>query len=169
MSLHWLVVLSPIAALMCNVFAEILAGWFFATTKKAIVSGLCFGFIMNIYLLLVLQQNQITVSIEDSVINLFTYLALSFCFWAFLNLNITSIRIRIIRELLISHDGLERTRLAFQYSPQEAFNRRIERLAASKHITHEKNRFRLQSRKFLPFVIVSNTLRNIIISRARKD
>jgi hypothetical protein len=57
-----------------------------------------------------------------------TFLALAFGFWTFLNLNITSMRIRILRELLRAGGCMALSDMAEIYTPAERLRRRLERL-----------------------------------------
>lgn len=150
MAWKWLLVLSPLIALVVNVMATMLTGFKYSTMRSVVV-GLCCGLWFDLLM-----------NASDGVwISVFTYLALSFCFFAYLNLNLTSIRIRIIREILPYPAGTSIHALG--YTPDEAFMRRLTRLQAAGHINKVDGRWYLQARKFLPFVVISGFLRRLII------
>jgi hypothetical protein len=74
-----------------------------------------------------------------------TYLTLSFCFWTFLNLNITSLRIRVIRELLQAGGAIAVVELLASYSDAERLQRRLARLLNGRQIELVDGNWRLRS------------------------
>ena len=74
-----------------------------------------------------------------------TYLAFAFGFWAFLNLNITSMRIRMLRQLLRACGRMALSDMAVSYTPAERLRRRLERLENGGQIMRENGRWRLRS------------------------
>jgi hypothetical protein len=72
-------------------------------------------------------------------------LAFAFGFWAFLNLNITSMRIRIMRQLLRAGGRIALPDMAVSYAPAERLRRRLERLEKGGQIMCEDGRWRLRS------------------------
>ena len=72
-------------------------------------------------------------------------LTLSFCFWTFLNLNITSLRIRVIRELLQAGGAIAVVELLASYSDAERLQRRLARLLNGRQIELVDGNWRLRS------------------------
>jgi hypothetical protein len=66
--------------------------------------------------------------VQGLICQLGTYVALSFCFWAFLNLNLTSIRVRLLRHLLQVGGTAAISDLLKAYSDSERLQRRLVRL-----------------------------------------
>src|SRR6202044_731040 len=66
--------------------------------------------------------------VQEMVCQFGTYVALSFCFWAFINLNLTSIRIRALRHLLQVGGTATISDLLETYSDSERLQRRLMRL-----------------------------------------
>jgi len=155
----WLVTLSPLVALGVNVVMQIISVHLNHRIALSVFIGLFSGLMTNGVLL---TRNFL--SVEDGFISLFTYLALSFCYWAFLNLNRTSLRIRIVRELGQEKEKkLNMETLLERYSFQELINRRIERLEKAGQIIKREGKWVIQSRKFFIFLWVSTFLRKLII------
>ena len=158
MAIYLLQTFTPIAALVINVLSQIIS----VHCTRRISFSIIFGFICGLFFLLCLTGSLIFS--ERGLIILFTYLTLSFCFWAFLNLNITSLRIRIVRELLKSENpDVSRENLFQLYSPQELISRRIQRLEKMGHIKKKNDKWVLQSKKILFLTVVTNILRKMII------
>lgn len=95
-----------------------------------------------------------------------TYIALAFGYWTFLNLNLTSVRIRIIRELLHRPNGASRAELLQQYSAEEFLQRRLERLhVGSNQFSYSDGRWRLRKRTLLFVALTLRALRMLIIPK----
>ncbi len=165
MLLQWLLTLSPIIALMINVVSQIISVHLTQRIGMSILIGLLLGLIENtLFCHFLFITDSSLFSIDNWCVSILTYLALSFCYWAFLNLNITSLRIRIARELLLEKNGILTTKILLQrYSPQEFINRRIQRLETTGQIKDQDGKWILLSKKLLLFVIVSTALRKLII------
>ncbi len=166
MHLEWIIALMPVVALIINVMTQILTVHLFHQINKSIVCGIFSGLTaLVIGCLYFCNQHVILTLLTNTV----TYFALSFCFFAFLNLNLTSMRIRVVRELNNANDGaIELQKLINDYSPQELYSRRITRLLHSKQIVQTNNRWHLQSKKLLILVLVSNALRQLILPGIQK-
>jgi hypothetical protein len=104
------------------------------------------------------------------VVNLVIASALGFCYWNFLNLNITSLRIRILREML-QMDGYSMTHvdLRSRYGESEMLDRRLQRLLTAKQIQYKNGRYTLQSTPLLWLANILRQLRRIIIPCANNQ
>lgn len=161
MKIEWLLTLSPLIGLAINVVGQVTSVHLFHRVSLSILAGLVIGLGGTIFIYYLLSDKAFF-PIGMGCTSVLTYLSLSFCYWAFLNLNITSLRIRMARELL-SNNLLQTKDLLRQYSPQELFNRRIQRLETAGHIKNLSGKWTLLSKKLLIFIIVSSNLRKLII------
>ena len=103
--------------------------------------------------------------VDTWLLGVSTYLVLAFGFWAFLNLNITSMRIRILRELLRAGGHMALSDMAVSYTPAERLRRRLERLEKGGQIACEDGRWRLRSWQVLAIARCVETWRSFILSR----
>mgnify|MGYP003648282031 CR=1 FL=1 len=160
MNSQWMQVISPILALSINVIINIVSMHTSQRTSFSVMSGFTAGIIA---FLLITHSSVFNPS---TCAGLLSYIALSFCYWAFLNLNLTSLRIRLVRELL-KEDGhtLTTENIMQRYSPQELISRRIERLEKSKQIQRQGNQWILLSRKLIFIVFVITLLRKLIMPK----
>jgi hypothetical protein len=94
-----------------------------------------------------------------------TYLAFAFGFWAFLNLNITSMRIRILRQLLCAGGRMALSDMAVLYTGAERLRRRLERLERGGQIMCEGGRWRLRSRQVLAIARCVEAWRSFVLPR----
>jgi hypothetical protein len=164
MDTEWLLSLLPILGLTINVMTQICSAHVLRRIGLSIVIGLTAGFIVDIILLGNLYHNLKDISLIDACINLLTYLTLSFCYWASVNLNITSLRIRLMRELLKQKKGLSTENLLQRYSPEELINRRIQRLVTAKQLKQHEGKWILISQHLLLLAYLLAFLRRLIIT-----
>ena len=92
-----------------------------------------------------------------------TYLAFAFGFWAFLNLNITSMRIRMLRQLLRAGGHMALSDMAVSYTPAERLRRRLERLEKGGQIMREDGRWQLRSWQVLAVARCVEAWRSFIL------
>ena len=98
-----------------------------------------------------------------------TYLALAFGFWAFLNLNITSMRVRMLRQLLRAGGRMTLSDMAVSYTPAERLRRRLERLENGGQIMCEDGRWRLKSWQVLAVARCVEAWRRFILPRGDRQ
>ena len=162
MTTAWQLALLPLLGLFVNVVAQVVSTHLYHRVGLAILIGLLCGFIADIYLLSHLTYHA-DYSIPDACVNIFTYLSFSFCYWAFLNLNITSLRIRLMRELLNHPNGLNSEQLLQKYSADELVSRRILRLERSGQIIQSEGKWTLCSRKLILLASILYFIRKLVI------
>jgi hypothetical protein len=107
--------------------------------------------------------------VDTWLLGVATYLALAFGFWAFLNLNITSMRIRILRELLRAGGGMASSDVTVFYTPAERLRRRLERLETGGQIKREDGHWRLGSWQVLAIARCVEALRRLLFPDRRRD
>jgi hypothetical protein len=147
---EWLLTFAPIIGLGTNCLTHILCRKVLELrTGYTLVCGFLLGLV--IMAVAVAANVPAAISIADlaglwATLGL-TYVALAFGFWAFLNLNMTSLRIRMLRELLYSEHGMSRAELFCRYSAEEFLWRRLARLERSGDLALVDGRYRLGSQK----------------------
>lgn len=94
-------------------------------------------------------------SIAVWIFALVSYLGFAYPYWVFINLHITSLRIRTLRDLLQHDGGISLSSLVAQYSIEEMLYRRLERLEHGNQIALDNGTYRLVSGKLM---ILHNTL-----------
>jgi hypothetical protein len=86
------------------------------------------------------------------VLNLFTYVALAFGYFNFVNLTVASLRIRLLEEIGEAGGALPATTLKAAYNSSEVVAIRLQRLVQGGHLVEKDGR--LHSGR-LPFLIVA--------------
>jgi hypothetical protein len=100
-----------------------------------------------------------------SALCLATYAALGFGYWAFVNLNITSLRIRLLQEVQDTPDGLPVAELERRYGTEEKLRRRLVRLVGNGQYVERDGRFHLGKRTFLNIARTIDLARFLILGR----
>jgi hypothetical protein len=166
---EWLLTFAPIIGLGTNCLTHILCRKVFGLrTGYALVCGFFLG--LSVVAVVVAATLPAAISTGDlaglwAALGL-TYVALAFGFWAFLNLNMTSLRIRMLRELLHSEQGMARAELLDRYSPEEFLRRRLVRLECSGDLALSDGQYSLGSRKLLYVDYCLKLLRAVIFARS---
>jgi len=146
----WILTLGPLFGLATNVIAQIACAHLTRRTNLSIVTGGIGGLVVTGLCASTASDQPLYGRLADLATALLTYLALAFGYWAFLTMNSTSLRIRMIRELLNAGTGISHSELMTRYSAEEFLQRRLERLkASSKQLSCVNGRWRLTSRTFL--------------------
>jgi hypothetical protein len=164
----WIIAFAPVAGLAVNTVSEIAGAHILFRTNLAasIIAGALLGLAATCAVLqLGLAKSAPVVGIADVwCVGLLTYLALACGFLAFLNLNVTSLRIRMLRTVLGDGDGgMSMTTLEAQYTPAERLHRRLARLQSGGQIRRDGDRWRISSRQLLFVARLIDGLRRLVL------
>jgi DNA-binding transcriptional ArsR family regulator len=129
--------LIPLAALFANALSAILIFRLrLAPLLKAVYGGFAAGLAA-----LCLMQAFFAPGFGDLAANAVIYGALSYCHFHFINLGETARRIRILRELAESPDGLSREELSGRYNARQMLSVRLARLEGNGQLRLENGRY----------------------------
>ncbi len=166
--------LTPLAGLATYCLAQIAVSWLAArqTPYFSLFLGFAIGFsaVMGMNLALLWHSSS---SGPDCLglllMNLIAYAALAFGYFNFVNMSITSLRIRMLREML-NHDGeMSREKLLSCYSTDQMIEMRITRLIGGAHLVERLGRLHVGKRRFLLLARIFTLLRWIVFGRAFAD
>ncbi|OIO38381.1 MAG: hypothetical protein AUJ75_02940 [Candidatus Omnitrophica bacterium CG1_02_49_10] len=123
----------PIAAIAVNVISQILCYRYLFRGKllKSLLAGFITG---GIFMLS-----------SPSLNGFIVYLALSNVYFHFMNMGETARRIRILRELASSKDGLTLEELLKRYNAEEIIERRLKRLMDNRQISLKNGRYYIEN------------------------
>lgn len=165
----WSLVLAPLAGLAVDVVVQASLSWAKRTLRASIVAGSACGIGAAIFLS-IRALRAAGVGGEDFfallTLNAITSLMLAFGYFALVNLNATSIRIRILKE--IHHCGaMSRDELARHYDESKLIEDRLERLVREKQMVERDGRCRIEGAPFL--LVVARTvavMKRVVMGRA---
>ena len=135
---------------------------------KSVVLGFGVGVISLFILQYIAFQWQPIESIEVIVltgINLMIYSFLGLGYFAFINVAVSALRIRILTELMRSRDGLTINEILNHYNTAEIVQRRVLKLGNNGQIQLINNRYHVQKSITLFMVIILELLRVWILRR----
>jgi hypothetical protein len=113
--------------------------------------------------MLALMQAALGDGLALAVMNVVCYLALSFGYFNFINLNIASLRIRMLQELADSGGTMPMEKLSALYNTDAVIALRIDRLAAGGHLVERDGRYYTGKRAFLVVGRIFDLLRLMIL------
>lgn len=132
-------VLIPIAGLTINVIIQVLS--FRHLPKLGLLKSIFMGFSLGMLFIIILQAGLYNLPSASGPVALATnitiYGALAYCYFHFLNLGETARRIRIVRELYDSPNGLSMEELLRNYNSKDMVNMRINRLLSNGQIIYK--------------------------------
>ncbi len=135
----WILTIAPVFGLATNVIVQALCAHVVKRLGVSIIAGFLGGLAVSITI--AAYASPLPGAWLTSAI---TFIALGFGYWSFLNLNVTSLRIRILRELL-ALPSLSRESLAQQYNADEFLRRRLARLIAGNQARRDGDAIVLES------------------------
>lgn len=113
-----------------------------------------------------LRARQGAWELETAGLSLGLYLMLSFCYFNFINLNMTSIRIRLLRELLgAGEQGLLRTEVVGRYGAHHVLHVRLERLTQGGEVRHSGDAYVLAGSSVRVIAVIFDILRWLVTGR----
>ena len=139
-------VLSPLCGLLTNIITQ-LSGCRYARKwglLQSVFSGFFCGFVIVLIIEAVYYLATKPSSVEltgQTAVSIMTYIALGYCYFHFINLGETARRIRIVRELRESDNGLSMDELLERYNASEIINVRLERMMRNKQIVLRDGRY----------------------------
>ena len=170
---EWTITSAPLAGLAFAVLIQIMIMYLSrGKVGASIIIGILGGLAVTLAVIALgrAETPSATSGFVDSwLLGVATYLALAFGFWTFLNFNITSMRIRILRELLRASGRMAVSDLAVFYTPAERLRRRLERLEKGGQIMREDGRWLLGSWQVLAIARCVEALRSLLFPGRRRD
>lgn len=146
----YLQVLNPILGLMINVLVQALSFRFIQ--GLGLLKTVFLGFFAGLLSVLVIESYiffAASVHFNDFfmilVANAIAYASLGYCYFHFINLGETARRIRILREIYDSEDGLSLDEILQRYNAREIVEKRISRLINNRQILYKDGRYYIGS------------------------
>ncbi len=171
-SAYPILVLAPISGLTGYCVCHILLARFVFPTRsyRTLTLGFLAGLVKVVVLSLLalsLAQPGIGDWLGYLTLNLLAYLALAFGYFNFINLNIASLRIRMLHELWQSDIGLTKEELLSRYNTDRVVATRIARLTRGGHLVARQGRFFSGRWRFLLVARIFDLLRWSILGAER--
>lgn len=163
-------VFSPILAMMVNVFTQVMI------FRRKIISSLLYTIFLGFFsgLVTVIVTNIINLTYVKSSLfnfsgimfaNIIIYGSLSYCYFHFINLGETARRIRLLREIIDSKNGLTPFELLELYNANKVLSYRIERLLRNKQIVLQNDKYLIGNPSVLWFANIITLLKIMVLGK----
>lgn len=170
MAPEWFYLLSPIMALAVMVVVQAVAlrarrgNWFFRSVVAGFLAGLVIAIAMQVTLLLVFPRN-LDRWVLAVVANPAIYVMLAYCFFNFINLGHSSIRIRIFKECHDRGGFITHEELRAVYDDERIREVRLHRLLEGGDIVQEEGRWKLVNPRLVPVANLVFALKRFVLRR----
>lgn len=170
MTLSFLHVLVPVLGLFVNMIVQLLGVRCVQSVNY--YKSVSYGFFVGLFVVLALElifmlfeTKEIFNLIALSFANLVTYLFIAFSYFAFINLGVSSLRVRLLEELGQSKGGLSMSELLNKYGSREIVKNRIEKLEKAGQLQLIGDRYYLGESLALLMVKILEFLKFIVLGR----
>ncbi len=134
---------SPLCGLLVNVLVQV--GCFRCIARCGLLTSILLGFFSGLLGLGAIEVHLRVAAVDRSpaatLTNVVIYLALCYCYFHFINLGETARRIRMLRELYDSHDGLTTGEILERYNANEIVDKRLQRLISNRQVVYRDGRY----------------------------
>ena len=112
---------------------------YYKSLKTGFFCGFAFVLFFEFYLF-ILKYYPLSDSIALSLVNIISYLFLSFCYLCFIQLGVSALRIRLLQELYNSPNGLTMDEILERYNSKHITDYRVKRLINKGQIIIKRDR-----------------------------
>jgi hypothetical protein len=168
---RWSALLTPVLALACNVIAQVVqvrlsrGSHFLRSILIAFLAGfLVFG-LLEVWRITGTGVSGDSLAIA-CLVNAPIYVALSYCYFNFVNLGQTSVRIRLYTEIAERPGGMSASDLVHIYDEKALMRARVDRLLESGDLVERDGRYHLGRRRLVPIASVIFYAKRLVLGRA---
>lgn len=165
---NYLNVFSPIIGLAVNAVSSICI--FRYSRKVSLLKSLFIAFGLGISILLIIDFwaffNGCLASLSNIFVNIITYSALSYCYFHFVNLGETARRVRILRELYDSKEGLSMKEILERYNAKEIIEIRMKRLINNGQVVVRNGRYYIGGGAVLFMARVIDAMKSMLLRKS---
>jgi hypothetical protein len=165
----WWPVIAPVAALAINVLGQIVV--FRLQQGRHFLRSIALGFVLGGIALMIAQfiyppdADAFEAWSKALLVNLPCYVALSYCFFNFVNLGQSSIRVRIYARVAARSDGVSVGEIAHDYNEAMLMEMRLQRLVESGDLVSRDGRYFLGRKRFVPIAKVIFWIKRLILGK----
>jgi len=157
-------VIAPLVGVGAGVVAQVVAHW--VARRSPIVLSYAAGFLCGALMsLLTFFASGKPVGWSDLMVCLLTFGGLNYCYSNFVNLNFTSLRIRLLKELLATRGTARADEVARKYGSEAILKRRLSRLVEWGQLRESSSRFVALKGSFLLLALLFTALKRAVLGR----
>ena len=134
------------------------------TYIQSLIAGFFCGFVFVLFFeFLILKYYSLSDSTALSLVNIISYLFLSFCYLCFIQLGVSALRIRLLQELYNSSNGLTMDEILGRYNSKQIIDYRVKRLINNGQIIIKRDRYYAKMSITLIMAMILEVFRFIIL------
>jgi hypothetical protein len=141
--IYWLHLTAPVVGLLINVIGQLCGCRYLGLLRSVYV-----GFLIGVMGMMAIEipfvfttRPELKTLVGQIALNTITYGALGYCYFHFINLGETARRIRIIREIWESENGLSMGELRERYNASDIIRVRLQRMIRNRQIILRGDRY----------------------------
>jgi len=167
---EYLLICVPIIALLSNIIVQLAT--YRTIRNMELMKTIFLGFFVGVVFLL-LYQNMFLGSITNTrvekyflnISNLLIYICLGYCYFAFINLNISAMRIRILQEIYATKKKIGMDDILLRYNGEEQIELRLRRLIRTGQIIHRNGKYRIGKPTMLILANIVTLMKLLILGK----
>ena len=170
MAIDLLHVMIPVIGLLVNIILQIVGVRCVASIEY--YKSIRYGFLLGLFMVLVSEVIFILFGVKGAIdsIALFTanlaiYLFIAFSYFAFINLGVSSLRVRLLDELGRSTEGLSMSEILERYNSREIIKNRVEKLEKIGQLIRKDGRYYVGRSTALLMVKTLELLKFVVLDR----
>jgi len=170
MLLNYLQVINSVIGLIVNMLVQVISLRYISNLGllKSVYVGAVTGLVsvctVETYISMSMFQSLNKFS-ATLIANFIIYMSLCYCYFHFINLGETARRIRILREIYDSEEGLSMTEILERYNAKEIFEKRINRLLNNGQIVDKNGKYYIGNPVMLLIAKVIVTMKIFLIGK----
>ena len=174
MPTYYFQLLIPLLSLGVNVILQVLSSRYISILSllKSVYLGFLSGFVFFLFcefLLFSMNPDFSWWFAGTSASNLIIYFALGYCYFHFINLGETARRIRILREIYDSHDGLSTEGIPERYNADEIIEKRLRRLINNGQIISRDGRYYIGRPEVLLMANILSAMKLLLFGKQHQN
>ena len=163
-------VIIPVLGLFVNMTFQIMGIRCVASVDY--YKSIAYGFWLGLFMVLVSEAVFMLLGVKGlsdllalSTANLMIYLLIAFSYFAFINLGVSSLRVRLLDELDRSVEGLSMSGILERYNSREIIKNRVEKLGEMGQLIRKDDRYFVGRSTALLMVKILELLKYVVLGR----
>jgi len=163
-------VIIPVLGLFVNIFFQIMGVRCVASVDY--YKSIAYGFWLGLFVVLASEAVFLLLGVKGlsdllalSAANLTVYLLIAFSYFAFINLGVSSLRVRLLDELDQSAEGLSINEILKRYNSREIIKNRVEKLEKMGQLIRKDDRYFVGRSTALLMVKILELLKLVVLGR----
>jgi hypothetical protein len=168
-----ILVIAPVIGIIANTFTHLIVSRLNKGRRQilCLIGGFVIGLVCTFIFALFayVHQNNALDFFAYLILDIIAYTAFSYGYFHLININLASLRIRILHEIIISPSGLSEQDILRRYNAEQIIDNRIKRFINTKQFIERDGRYFLgQNKSFLILFWLFEVLKFVFLGRGNR-